>query len=162
MRKISICKTKFLPFDFTLVDDEDFEQLNKWRWHTDNKGYVCRRVRADGKKLVVYMHREIMLTPDNLVTDHINGIVTDNRKHNLRICTDGENKRNRGKTKANPTEYKGAYWQTQIKRWYSRIQLDGKSTYLGTFNTAKEAAQAYNQAAVEYHGKFAKLNIIKE
>lgn len=160
MRKIFIGKTKFLPFDFAFVDEDDYEKLNQYRWHTDNKGYVVRRVRKNGKKLVIYMHRIVANTPDGLVTDHINGLVTDNRKENLRVCTDAENKRNRGRSRANKTEFKGAYWQKQIGRWYSRIQLDGKSIYLGTFSTAQEAAQAYNEAAKKYHGEFAYANPI--
>ena len=154
MKKIFIGKTKFLLFDFALVDDEDFDFLNKWRWHTDNKGYVVRRVRVGGKKLVVYMHREIMKTPSGMVTDHINGLRNDNRKDNLRVCTDAENKRNRGKTMNNSSGFKGVYWQKQIGRWYSRIMVDNKDIYLGTFDTPELASKAYIKASKKYHGEF--------
>lgn len=159
MKKISICKTKFLPFDWTLVDDEDYKWLREWRWHTDNKGYVVRRVRRDGKKYVVYMHREIMKTPEGMVTDHVNGNKVDNRRSNLRVCSDGQNKRNRDKSLGFDAPYKGAYWQKQIKRWYSRIQVNGRSIYLGTFSTPEEASTAYNVAAKKYHGKYMRASI---
>lgn len=155
MKKIFISKTKFLPFDFTLVDDEDFEWLREWRWHTDNKGYVVRRVRRNGKKYVVYMHREIMKTPSGMVTDHINGNKIDNTRANLRVCTDNQNKWNRGKSYVAKTPYKGAYWQSQIKRWYSRIQVEGKDIYLGTFDTPEQASEAYAKASLKYHGEYA-------
>lgn len=158
-KRIFVGKSKYLQFEFCIVDDEDFEKLNEWRWHSDNKGYIVRRVRRNGRKSVVYMHREIMQTPESMVTDHINGIRTDNRKSNLRICSDAQNKRNRGPAHNNPTGLKGAYWQEQISRWYSRIQIDGKSIYLGTFDSAELASQAYTKAALEYHKEFAWSNV---
>lgn len=158
MKKIFIGKTKFLPFDFTIVDDHRYEELNQWRWHTDNKGYVVRRVRRNGKKLVVYMHRVVADTPQGMVTDHINGLVTDNREENLRVCTDAENKRNRGRTQQNTSGLKGVYWHKQIGRWYSRIMVDNKDKYLGTFDTPEEAHLAYTKASKKLHGKFARVN----
>lgn len=158
MKRIFIGRSKYLQFDFALVDDDIYDYLNQWRWHGDSKGYVIRRVRKGGKKLVVQMHREVMKTPEGMVTDHIDGNRYDNRRENLRVCTDGENKRNRGRAVNNPTPYKGAYWQKQIGRWYSRIQVDNKSIYLGTFGTPEEAAMAYDRAALRYHGEFARLN----
>lgn len=158
MKKVFIGKSKYLRFDHALVDDEDYHYINQWRWHSDNKGYAVRRVNRNGRKAVVYMHREIMQTPEGKVTDHVNGNKIDNQKTNLRICSDGENKRNRGASIANPTGLKGAYWQSQIGRWYSRIQLNRKSIYLGTFDTAELAAEAYDVAAEKYHGEYARLN----
>lgn len=158
MKKIFVGRSKYLQFDFSLIDNKDYEKINQWRWHSDNKGYVIRRVRRNGRKSVVYMHREIMNTPDGMVTDHINGIKTDNRRVNLRVCLDGQNKRNRGASRANKVGLKGVYWQKQIGRWYSRIQLNGKSIYLGTFPTAEAASKAYDTASKRYHGEYARLN----
>lgn len=154
-----------------MVDDADFEWLNQYKWYYQYRphrktGYALRAVHLgfdqNHKRLhkTIYMHREVAKTPAGFLTDHKDGDGLNNQSTNLRISTDQQNKFNRGRAKNNTSSdmYKGAYWQKQIKRWYSRIQLNGKSIYLGTFDTAKDAAIAYNQAALKYHGEFAGLN----
>jgi hypothetical protein len=95
------------------------------------------------------------------VVDHINGDPLDNRKSNLRVCTQAENLRNRRK-RAKPTssKFKGVSRHTisRQKPWLAKIKSDGKTIYLGTFETEEQAAEAYDRAALERFGTFAHLN----
>lgn len=97
--------TKSIPLTrgkIALFDDEDYEELSKYKWFI-TKVYASRH---SGNK-TVYMHREIMKTPENMETDHINGDVLDNRRENLRICTRQENARNIRGISSNTSGYKG-------------------------------------------------------
>lgn len=83
----------------TIVDDEDYEELSKHKWYANVGGtaphLVYARGTINGKK--VRMHRVIMKTTENLVVDHKNHDTLDNRKKNLRNCTQKENQENRPK-----------------------------------------------------------------
>lgn len=153
-------KEILLNKDFiTLVDDEDYDYLNQWRWCVDN-GYVVRGIRNGKAVKKIYMHR-LLLNPENdLVIDHIDGNKLNNQKHNLRICSIKDNVRNRKKAnKKMSSKYKGVHYLKNNNTWQAYIN-NGKRIYLGSFKTEKEAAIAYNEAALIYHGNFAKLNIL--
>jgi hypothetical protein len=92
--------------------------------------------------------------------DHHNGNKSDNRIINLRISTQAQNTKNRSKGKNNTSGYKGVYYNKINRKWIAQITINYKVKYLGSFDTAEQAAQAYNKAALEYHGEFAKLNEI--
>ena len=99
------------------------------------------------------------------VVHHINGNKLDNRKCNLRFVTVQQNCFNSKKKKspvgaANPSPYKGVTWRNDRGKWRSCITVNGRRIYLGLFETAQEAALVYNEAAVKYHGDYAKLNEI--
>lgn len=136
-----------------LVDDEDFERLSQWKWHFTKLGYA---VRHHG----VYMHREILGVPKGTYVDHVNGFRLDNRKANLRACTNSQNMRNRPKTVRNKSGYKGVFVAQQGK-WGACIQIDGRQKHLGFHDTREQAAEAYNKAALELHGEFAVLNQVR-
>ena len=71
----------------------------------------------------------------------------------------GQNSRNQKiRRKNNTSGFKGVYWHKARKKWRVQITVDGKNMHLGSFDDKKDAAQAYNDAAVQYHGEFAKLN----
>lgn len=140
-----------------LVDDEDYEELNKDRWYLAkgyNTNYACRY--SDRK----YMHRLIMNTPKGLVTDHINHNGLDNRKVNLRVCTNTENMRNQSSSKNSTSKYLGVYWVKDRKKWKSQIWANNKKIFLGYHQNEDDAALAYNVAAISYFSEFANLNLV--
>lgn len=102
------------------------------------------------------MHRMLLDIPDGKQTDHINRNKLDNRKVNLRICTNSENGRNKGTRKGSLSGYKGV--SKHRDKWQARIRLNGEQTYLGIFENIIDAALAYNKAAIIVHGEFACLN----
>jgi hypothetical protein len=138
----------------TVVDDEDYEWLNQWKWHYAG-GSALRNIVKNKKWKSIWMHRLIMNTPDDLYVDHINHNRLDNRKKNLRICTTGQNNRNSLKRKNNKSGYKGVYWKKQSKKWCAEIGINNERMYLGLFVDIKDAVNAYNRKAKELHGEFA-------
>ncbi len=148
---------------FALVDDEDFEQLNQWKWYAGVKknGNFCakRAYQRDNKTYTVFMHRFVMNAVDGQQVDHIDGNQLNNQKVNLRLCTTSENICNRVKQANNTSGYKGVSFSTSCKNpWRAMIGVDYRLVYLGSYPSPLEAAQAYDKAAMEYHGAFASLN----
>jgi hypothetical protein len=95
-----------------------------------------------------------MNTPNGMHTDHINGNCLDNRRGNLRVCTQAENKRNLSLSKRNSSGFKGVYWSKERNKWHVRAG----SKHIGRYNNIIDAAKAYNQAAISMFGEYAKLN----
>ena len=137
-----------------LVDDSDYERLSKFTWLIDSGGYARRHLRVDGKDTKIRMHREIMNTLSRHDTDHINGIKTDNRRCNLRVCTRSENSSNRGASSNNKTRLKGVSKNSDLETFRAEITVNGKKIYLGSFRTPEEAHIAYIAASKKYHGAF--------
>lgn len=144
-----------------LVDDEDFEFLNQWKWCYHNGGYAVRADYTSGKHKLITMHRVVNKTLKDLQTDHINRNKLDNRKENLRSCTSSENNKNTTSRKGSTSKYLGVSSYKRSNKWKSNIWICGKSKHLGYYISEKEAALAYNEAALKYHGKFANLNIVE-
>lgn len=160
MKKIKLTQGKY-----TIVDDEDYEYLNSFRWCAHKGGntfYAERHSDLDPvteKRKIISMHRVIMKTPKGFYTDHINRNGLDNRKENLRICTLGENVKNTRKYSNNTSGYKGVSWSKFANKWRAQIKKDNKKIHLGYFDDKHEANVAYCKAAKELHGEFASPNI---
>jgi hypothetical protein len=149
-----------------LVDDEDFDYLNQWKWYAKKCSkngifYAVRCITINNKNFAIYMHRFILNNNDSKMhTDHRNGTTLDNRKENIRICTASQNSINKKINSRNKSGYKGISFCNRSKRFVAEICLNGKRYYLGQFIDRKEAAKAYNIGAIKFHGEFAKLNNI--
>lgn len=146
-----------------VVDDSDFDRVNSRNWYFDDVGYARTNEWRDGRKSAApRMHRFILNDiPANLHIDHINGNKLDNRRSNLRVCTASQNASNRGAQSNNSTGFKGVCYDKARGRFKAEIAYGGKRKHIGRFDTALEAAQAYNDAALKYHGEFAFLNNLK-
>lgn len=141
-----------------IVDDSLYDYLNQWKWTFDSSvGYALRRY--NGRK--IYLHRIIAGTKKGDYTDHINHNKLDNRKSNLRICTNAENGQNQLKQKRKTSSrFKGVSWSKSMKKWRTQIKGGGVVRVLGHFVNEADAARKYNEAAKRYFGRFANLNVI--
>lgn len=123
----------------------------------DRDGYV--RVRVDGREYRAHRLIWEMFNgpiPDELLVDHIDGDVFNNRIENLRLATRGQNNANSRARSINSTNCKGV---TKIgSKYRARLTHNGQTVSLGTFNTLEEAKNAYDQMALEVHGTFAKVD----
>lgn len=146
-----------------LVDDEDFEKLNKYKWYLHTKGYARRRgtmIKGVLSKSI-YIHKEILNFPE-LIIDHKDGNKLNCQKSNLRLSTNSQNAANSNKFCKATSKYKGVYWSSRDKVWISEIRINKKRIYLGRSHNEHEAAQLYNNGAIKYFGEYAKLNIIND
>jgi hypothetical protein len=142
----------------TLVDDQDFDWLNQFKWHYNARCYAVR-TEYKPKKHTIFMHREIIKTPKGLFTDHKNGNTLDNRRDNLRVATSKDNQRNQKVRLGSISGLKGVSLDRGHKKWKVAVGR-GKGSYVGHFEDKKEAAIAYNKVAKEKFGEFARLNYV--
>lgn len=145
----------------TLVSDEDFERLNKFKWYafiTKNTKYAVRKEKIGGRFISSFMHNRILPYREGFGTDHKDGDGLNNSRENLRYATYVQNMQNRKKrVDAISSKYKGVEFY-KGKYWRSRITYNGRRYHLGHFKSEIDAALAYDEAAREYHGEFAKVN----
>lgn len=153
-----------------LVDqaDADFVMQHSWQVR-QNPGrgrswYVWRTLKGVGTKsraTTVYLHRILLDAPKGMQVDHINGNPLDNRRANLRLCTNSQNHANmikpRQGTRKTPTsQFKGVvFWKNG---WQAQTSHRGKFIHIGRYKTEEEAARAYDARATEIWGEFARLN----
>jgi len=147
---------------YAMVDASDYGWLSRHNWWAAPAGntyYAMRR--HHGKTLL--MHQEIMVPAEGYIVDHIDGHGWDNRRSNLRNCTRTQNSRNRQKqSKPSTSPYKGVRRNRRTGKCRAYIGHQGRKIYLGTFWIEIEAARAYDRAARQYHGPFARLNFPEE
>ena len=142
MRKIKLTQGKF-----ALIDDEDYDWLNQWKWHATKEkhgvSYACRIVQKNKVIRMVIMHRLVAKTPVGLQTDHINHNGLDNRKKNLRSVTASENQLNRKGPQSNNTSgFIGVSWDQKSQKWRAEIKRNKKTTFVGHFPTKEDANRA--------------------
>lgn len=170
MKKINTSKNKI-----SIVDDEDYEWLSKNKWTTElkkdkNTFYLYRKPYIDGKYIYLYMHQAIWQKhngpiPNEKVIDHKDRNGWINIKSNLRLATRQQNNWNSSSFKKSSSKFKGVSWSSLRKQWRAYIIINGKFIHLGYFAGTVygeiEAAIAYDEAAIKYHGEFANLNFPK-
>jgi hypothetical protein len=139
-----------------LLDECDNELLQGHKVQAvkcKNKFYASMYL--NGKSIQI--HRLLMNASKGVQVDHINGNPLDNRRNNLRLCTNYQNAWNVGKTKRNKSGFKGVSWQSRDKRWRAQICVNKKYISLGFYGTPEEAHKAYVQGSLKYHGDFSKF-----
>lgn len=144
-----------------LVDDEDFDWLNKWKWCATkdrNTWYAVRAQWKNGKYIRIIMHRLILRAPCGTETDHKDRNGLNNQRDNLRLATTVQNQQNKIKQRGLSSQYKGVSWRKDIAKWRVQIFIKGKRLYLGHFHSEKQAANAYDRAARKHFRKYARLN----
>lgn len=149
-----------------LIDDADWDLVSGFKWCAwkgprNNTWYaVTDGMRCDGSIGRIYMHRLILgLTDTKIQSDHRDGNGLNNRRENLRACSDGQNKRNRCVQANNTSGFKGVSWHKQREKWRAVIEINYKQKHLGLFTTPEAAHAAYCAAASELHGDFANYGI---
>jgi phenylalanyl-tRNA synthetase alpha subunit len=136
MKEIRLTQNKV-----TLVDDEDFERLNKQNWHAQRNKQTWYAVHSHP---YMKMHQRIIDIPKELVTDHRDGNGLNNQKANLHAVTIRENAQNRHVQKT--SRYPGVYWHKIGKKWAASIRIDKNSKHLGLFRIEEDAYNAYKTA----------------
>jgi len=141
-----------------LVDDEDFEHVNHFRWNVQKNGntyYAIRHITVDGKRTTQTMQGFILEAKE---VDHIHGDGLNNQRSNIRKCTHQQNQMNQKPYKNTTSIYKGVSWSSGMKKWCVQITLNGYTFRMGYFVDEIEAAKVYDIAAKEHFGEFAYLN----
>jgi hypothetical protein len=149
-----------LPGDaVTIIDDADQLLIAGFPWRVlhGHRDYA----HAWNGGMHLYMHRLIAGAGPREQVDHRNLNGLDNRRLNLRVATGTQNQANRGPQRMRHTrtsQFKGVFWDNTRKRWSAGIHVNGKTRSLGRYAGEEEAARAYDQAALDTWGKFARIN----
>jgi hypothetical protein len=146
--------------EVTLVSAADYEFLSQWKWYAGRAGRTWYAQREQSKTCLK-MHRVILGSAVGIEVDHINHDGLDNRRENIRIATSQENVHNQRCRVDSTTGFKGvALNKVRGKPFRAHINAPGRSRHIGLYNTAVDAARAYNLEAIKYFGEFAYLNKI--
>lgn len=140
--------TKGEPF---LVDLEDFWKVKDVCWHTNADGYFVDRNSRRIQRLIVDC-------PDDMVVDHINHDIADNRKENLRIVTPSQNQMNSKLSSNNTSGVTGVYWVKKCSKWNANIKINNKYIHLGNFTGFDDAVKARKEAEQKYFGEYSYSN----
>lgn len=140
----------------SLIDLDDVDKINEYKWSLDGKGYV----RTRGKKSIS-IHRIIMDCNDkDLVVDHINHNILDNRKENLRITSQSKNNMNKIIQSNNTSGFTGVYEQNGL--WCVQIKINEKTIPVGSYNKFEDAVKVRKEAENKYFGEHSLFNSCEE
>lgn len=146
-----------------LVDAEDYDRLSAYKWSAkvkeDGRVYAQASILRNGKKTTMLMHRFLLDAPRGVQVDHRNNLGTDNFKANLRLCDGSQNNQNSCPRKKRVTAtFKGVWRSKDRAHFRAAIKIHGRQIHLGMFQSEDAAARAYDAAAIQHFGEFARTN----
>lgn len=151
---------------FARIDDID-KDLSNVSWYASSTGYAARTVNSEfGIQKMIYLHRVVLERKigrtllKSEISDHINHDIADCSRNNLRVASYSQSVHNTRKNSG--TAYKGVCHTKKDGRWRSKIMSNRVQHFVGSFETAEEAARAYDYHAIKYHGEYASLNFPNE
>lgn len=142
---------------FAMVDDQDYPLVSKFKWHAhfDKYNWYAARKVNNGH---IRLHNFLMEPPQGVFIDHKDRNGLNCQRANLRICTHQQNSINKRIYKSNKSGFKGVSWRPKLKKWIAQARLNKSVQYLGLFESARDAALAYDRAAERNYGEFAITN----
>jgi hypothetical protein len=149
----------------TLVDEADFKQLSYFKWYAlkGAKGiYAARRNVPGETPKIILLHRLLLNAPEGIEVDHIDNNSLNNTRSNLRLATKSQNSASTRRFDTNGEVKKSRGVGFYRGKWTASIKVNGKSIYLGRFITEEAAKAAYDAAARQHFGEFARLNSTME
>ena len=135
------------------IDVGDIDKVKKHYWSIS-----CGYVHTNINKHHIQLQRYLMDNPYGKVVDHKDGNPLNNRRNNLRICSQAENNRNICKKKPETSNYTGVDWCEKLSKWRARITLNYRSIHLGYFKNIEDAKKARREAEDKYFGEYAYSN----
>lgn len=151
-----------------IIDAADWPLVSGLRWSSvrgHNTYYAAATIELpDGRTTKVFLHRVLLKPPSEIAVDHKNRNGLDCRRENLRYAIGSGNEANRAKRVNGKVPFKGIVFDPRKKtgRWGALIGIGRHRTRLGCFNSAEDAARAYDAAARELFGEFARVNFPEE
>lgn len=143
-----------------VCDECDYERVSKYHWTLAGDGrhvFMTQTVRGKSKNTSLH-HFILGKPPQGYVVDHINGDGLDCRRCNMRFVTSRENNLNRKSLGNSSSRYKGVTFDKSRGKWNASIYVKGRSINLGRYNQEEDAARAYDKAAYQFFGEYARLN----
>lgn len=136
-------------------DLEDYDKIKDYCWIENDNGYIISFIHLNRHKIKsIRLHRLILDVAEELQVDHMNGVLYDNRKSQLRVCSCKQNSMNLKKSKNNTSGVKGVYWSKNESKWYASINYNCIKVHLGYFDKKEDAAQVRKEAEIKYFGQF--------
>lgn len=115
---------------------------------------VCRVIYAAHRIVYALAHG---VDPGEMHIDHKDCNPLNNSVDNLRLATMSENQMNQRPRRAKSGQKKGVHYRPNLRKWATTISINRKKVYLGVFSDYNEAVAAYEKAAMELHGEFARF-----
>lgn len=132
------------------IDEADLPKVINHSWYVSDNGYACSNI----KHKITKLHRFILDAPSDKMVDHKDLNKLNCRRHNIRLCVDGQNKMNLAVRETNIAGVKGVGWMRDKKKWRARIQVNGKEKHLGCFDFVEDAIAARLNHEKMIYGEF--------
>ena len=140
---------------YAIIDLENLDKVKMFKWHAkkERNGFLYAKNNKVGMlhRFILSLYQNIS---ENKLVDHINHNTLDNRKINLRICTNQQNITNSRVPKNNNSGHKGVYWSKDKHKWAAQITINNKTIYLGRYDTIEEAIKAREESAKKYYKEY--------